>query len=286
MKKKKKFSIGAFFFRLSCVFTAIVVTVALVMTVLLAVEWKTEDAARYVPDYEKIDLTELLEKDVWTDEDYETLYYQTGLAREPLDELKTQPSRILNFQDAFFYEGKIVHILAAPTTPHEVLLGKLAPFAPLKDGDVIVTSTCHTYGWRNGHAAIVANAKTESILQSVAPGRLSHTESMAWFQSATNFIILRMKDLTEEERTQIGSSALEHLNGIPYSLTVGIFSKKDQGFTPEATHCSHLVWQAYKNFGYDIDSDGGPVVTSNDIANCPLFEVVQVYGFHPDQLWK
>ena len=57
------------------------------------------------------------------------------------------------------------------------------------------------------------------------------------------------------------------------------------GRRPYATHCSHLVWQAYKHFGYDIDSDGGPLVTCNDIARSDLLEVVQVYGFDPDALW-
>ena len=46
----------------------------------------------------------------------------------------------------------------------------------------------------------------------------------------------------------------------------------------EGTHCAHLVWYAYNRFGYDVDSDGGVIVTPRDIFESPVWEVVQVYG--------
>ena len=98
-------------------------------------------------------------------------------------------------------------------------------------------------------------------------------------------MVLRLKNATLEERLAIARDAEEQLKGIPYTLIVGIFMAKDQGTMPEGTHCSHLVWQAYKNAGYDIDPDGGPVVTCRDIANSPYFEIVQTYGFDPLSGW-
>ena len=106
-----------------------------------------------------------------------------------------------------------------------------------------------------------------------------------WFRSGTNFMVLRLKDATAEERAAIAATAEERLRGVDYSITVGILSPKDQGETPKETHCSHLVWQAFRYYGYDIDSDGGAVCTTRDIANCDLFEVVQVFGFDPIELW-
>ena len=44
------------------------------------------------------------------------------------------------------------------------------------------------------------------------------------------------------------------------------------------TQCAHLVWLAYAAYGYDIDSNGGLIVTPKDIAESELFEVVQIYG--------
>ena len=98
-------------------------------------------------------------------------------------------------------------------------------------------------------------------------------------------MVLGLKDASREERKEIASWAGNNLRGIEYSLFTGFFNAKDQSSDPKTTHCSHLVWQAFKRFGYDIDSDGGPLVTCNDIARSELLEVVQVYGFDPDELW-
>lgn len=40
-----------------------------------------ENSARFVPSYEKLDLTPYLEKETLSEEDYELLYHQTGLTR-------------------------------------------------------------------------------------------------------------------------------------------------------------------------------------------------------------
>ena len=34
---------------------------------------------------------------------------------------------------------------------------------------------------------------------------------------------------------------------------------------------------------YDVDADGGRLVTVDDLARSPLFEVVQLYGLDPRQ---
>ena len=108
---------------------------------------------------------------------------------------------------------------------------------------------------------------------------------MNFFQRSPNFVVLRLKGADRETRAQIAATAAQRLFDIPYSVTVGFLSPKDQGVSPEATHCSHLVWQAYAYYGYDIDSDGGPVCTARDIVHSDLFEVVQVFGFDPDNIW-
>lgn len=244
--------------------------------------------ARTLPSYARESISETLAKAEWTEEDYDFLYRQTGLGRSALDEMKDDPARILTFQDALFYDGELEHQQVAFTTRRDVFADSYrAPMVDLQDGDVLVTSTCHTFGWRNGHAAIVVDGKGGNTLESVSLGTPSVVSygGYNWFRSGTNFMVLRLKDATAEERAAIAATAEERLHGVDYSITVGILSPKDQGETPAVTHCSHLVWQAYKYAGYDIDSDGGPVCTTRDIANCDLFEVVQVFGFDPVKLW-
>lgn len=244
-----------------------------------------DGTARVLPSYPKEDLSAVLAKAEWTEEDYDFLYHQTGVTRLAMEGLKGDDKRILALQEAFFYEGEIEHIMAAFTTPHDALSGDITlPIVPLEAGDVLVTSSCHTFGWRNGHSALVID-KYGTTLESVAPGQKSCLGEALWFQNATNFMVLRLKGVSAEERRKIAENAAEELLGVPYSLTVGIFSKKDQGAAPTATHCSHLVWQAFKNAGMDIDSDGGLIVTTNDIARSDLFEIVQINGFDPDKLW-
>ncbi len=269
------------------IFTALLSVLTAAAFFLAVCEGLADRTARILPSYAREDLTSVLAQETWSDADYELLYRQTGLGRAALDALGTEPERILTFQDALFYEGEVAHVEAADTTMHDIVANYTAPVAPLEDGDVLVSSSCHTFGWRNGHAAIVTNAKTQTTLESVSLGYNSSFGSAGWFRSASNFIVLRLKEeyAGKEERAEIAAWAAEHLYDVPYSLLVGFTIPKDQGADVAATHCSHLVWSAYRYFGFDIDSDGGPVVTARDIANSPYFEIVQVYGFDPLELW-
>ena len=276
-------------FVLLAVLFGIIAFLALLCAALLIADAAVDASARVLPSYAREDIAQLLEQESWSESDYETLYLQTGLGRAALDEMKDDPERILTFQDALFYDGDLAHEEVAVTTKRDIFADTRyrAPMVDLQDGDVLITSTCHSFGWRNGHAALVVNGANGSLLESVSLGIPSTITAYGsdWFCYGTNFMVLRLKDAGEEARTEIAQTARERLYNVPYSLTVGFLSPKDQGETPQGTHCSHLVWQAYHYFGYDIDSDGGPLCTAQDISRSDLFEVVQVFGFDPVKLW-
>ncbi len=81
-------------------------------------------------------------------------------------------------------------------------------------------------------------------------------------------------------------SARHYLNDIPYRLTAGLFGEKySEPGALAGTHCAHLVWEAYRMAGFDLDSDGGRLVTAKDIANSPLLEIVQIFGVDPNAVW-
>ena len=267
----------------------IIAFLTLLCAALLIADAAIDASARVLPSYAREDIAQLLERESWSESDYETLYLQTGLGRAALDEMKDDPERILTFQDALFYDGDLAHEEVAVTTKRDIFADTRyrAPMVDLQDGDVLITSTCHSFGWRNGHAALVVNGANGSLLESVSLGIPSTITAYGsdWFCYGTNFMVLRLKDAGEEARAEIAQTARERLYNVPYSLTVGFLSPKDQGETPQGTHCSHLVWQAYHYFGYDIDSDGGPLCTAQDISRSDLFEVVQVFGFDPVKLW-
>jgi hypothetical protein len=75
-----------------------------------------------------------------------------------------------------------------------------------------------------------------------------------------------------EKREAIGAYARRELVDITYRLEA-IKSGLQWG-----THCAHLTWYACARFGYDIDDDGGWIVTPRDIFDSELLEIVQIYG--------
>lgn len=276
--------------RILAVFVGVCVFLLALASGLLLADSVAAAHARVLPAYEKADLTPIMEKKVWSEEDYAFIYRQTGLTKVGADSVER--SRLPEFQDALFYDGRVVRKSISPVTYYDKLEGASegyfyrAPHVPLEAGDVFVTSSCCSMGWRNGHAALVM--EDLSLLQSYTLGADSGTQGPEFFEEAANFMVLRLKDASREARAEIARNAEELLVGVPYSLFVGFFMQKDQcanGQKATYTHCSHLVWQAYKNAGLDIDANGGPLVSPQNIANSPLFEVVQVYGFDLDTLW-
>ena len=294
---------GKTLYRVVAVFLGIFVFLgALLLSVMIADVIVCKTSAHTIPHYPKEDISELADKkEEWTEEEIHFLYRQTGLGKPALLAMKSQQpfykngkyvslsERLEEFQDALYYEGEMEHELVADISKRDLMKKFHAPVAPvLEPGDVFVNSSTHTLGFRNGHAALVVNS-FGSVLESLELGVDSSVSpgGDAWFAESSNFILLRLKKEYADKTppAKIAQDAVKELTGIPYDITVGLFSKKYQGRVPKATHCSHLVWQAFKNAGLDIDSNGGLIVTPRDIARSPYFEVVQVYGFDPEELW-
>lgn len=281
----------------------LVFTAALIISCLIA-DAVCERTAHTTPSYQRADIAAIADKSgKWTDEEIRFLYRQTGLGKSALLKMKSEvvyennefvplSARLKDFQEALYYEGETEHELVADISKRDLMKGFSAPVAPLEEGDIMINSPTHTLGFRNGHAALVLDTEG-TVLESFELGRDSSVSinGHLWFAESSNFMILRLKDpdtgeiADKDVRTEIARKAKAQLKGIPYSIVTGIFTKKDQGTSPKATHCSHLVWQAFKNAGYDIDSNGGLIVTPQDISRSPLLEVVQVYGFDPEKLW-
>lgn len=255
-----------------------------------------ESHIRYEPDYAKVDLHPILEKKTLSDEDYKTLFYQTGLGRVAIDELRSYdsytPESIIRHQDNFFGEVLTNSVRDGFTVANFIVdeFGtKTVGFelAPYDKGYVFVTDASYTVGWDHGHAALVTNEVKGETIEALTLGENStHSYTNSWRRRPT-FIMLRLKDASQEQLDEIASYASKTMKGIPYQLTVGLFSPK---FPKEdelrGTNCSHLVWYPFMHYGYDIDSDGSWLVTPRDIMQSELFEVVQIYGLNPDDYWR
>ena len=81
-------------------------------------------------------------------------------------------------------------------------------------------------------------------------------------------------------RLKVKAYALAHLKGVPYHLSAGFLGKKapDVNASYFGLQCAYLVWYAWNAFGYDVDADGGRLVTASDILYSDCVEIVQCYG--------
>ncbi len=240
---------------------------------LVAATWKS-----WEPSYDQIDILPILEKDILSDDDYEILFRQTGLTRIGIDDFLANDDigEILRIQNYFFEEPKyfcdIFHICVGM---FEKYTGRY-PTAILKDGDIIVSPATYISFIELSHAAIVVNATGGYIAEAYGYGTNLSTCTVSSFFVYPAFVILRPKAGEE-----IGSAAADYVKenmlGTPYDLLTGIFEEKAPD-PLKTTHCSHLPWYAYYKQGVDIDSNGGKIVTPNDILYSDELEVVQVFG--------
>lgn len=255
-----------------------------------------EADAYIAPDYPHEDIVPIILKEQLTDSEYKILFYQTGLAKSAVDEIREHYpdylQRLLRYQNNFFGELQYICEKNSPISSEESVTdenGNLISgtvLAPLHNGYILITKASHTYGWRNGHSAIIVDAFQGKTLESVVLGENSSIQNVNKWTNYPDFILLRLKGAPKELMNEVAQKAKKVLLNIPYDPTVGIFSSKfSEPDKVKGTHCSHLIWQAYRDFGYDLDSDGGLIVTPKDIANSPYVEVVQVFGVDPERIW-
>ncbi len=232
----------------------------------------------FIPDYPKTELTEK--------SDFEEIYMQTGLSKISAEKIIGEQGfeGLLEYQNKFFgsREIKCKSVFGFWTKSDRIKDKENEPkIADLQPGDILLTLSNHSLGWRHGHAGIAID--NETVLESAQMGVNSDYYDASDWEEFSQFAVLRLKAVTPEMQAEIVSFAKEKLCNIPYRLSVGCFGEKapstdSNGF---GVHCDYLVWYIYNHFGFDIDSDGGKIVTTYDILNSPLLEVVQLYGIDP-----
>lgn len=237
------------------------------------------------PNYERIDIRPILDQAELSDKDYSILYEQTGLTKIGIDRARERGAagkrRVLQIQDDYFAEHTVEHDKFSPYICFCHITDRIQHIY-LEDGDIIVSSSTQVIGWRMGHSGLVTNGANGIVLQAAAIGTVSDFGYMEDFTDRITFMVLSPKVDTETKQKVVDYASRELL-GIPYSPFRGIFNSKKKIKT---TQCAHLIWYAYKQFGIDIDGNGGGLVTPRDFAISPKMELVQVFGFDPKELWK
>ena len=295
----KKNRSGAYltFLRVFACFTAFLMLVLIVMessTLISDAVWSP-----WSPDYAFVDLSPALEKaqSERTEEDYALIYAQTGLTKIGADRLlesgENGKNRIKTIKKSYMQKISFERNRFNPWTCEEKLSdGNSSEIGAVREGDIIVTSATHVFGFRYGHAALVVsdsdfNPNSGLIVEAYSPGTVSVISNIASsFDRYATFMILRPnpEKIGDETRKEAANYAKTQLLGIPYTVFAGIFGKKNQQ-PLKGTQCAHIVWYAYKQFGVDLDANGGCVVKPRDMANSEYMQVVQVFGFDPEKVW-
>lgn len=246
--------------------------------------WAYEDAPQvsdtgWAVVYEKLENG----KDL-TEKDYDLIFSQTGLGKAAVDAFADNPEKIEEYREYYTCDKDYKCVREGVFACHEFITDSEGnsmqnpAFANLQNGDIIITLSIHSLGWRHGHAAIVVDAENGTTAQAVMFGKKSALGHVGEWREFPLVAVLRAKDISKEIRNEIAEFTEEKLIGIDYSLASGILSGRDENIIPTTTHCAHYVWYAYKCFGIDIDSNGGRIVTPKEILNSDKLEVVQVYG--------
>lgn len=242
---------------------------------------KTASAEEWESVYSKI-----TEKILLTEEDYSVILSQTGLGKPAVDALisESKTAEIEKYHDYYTADKDFLCIREGVFACHERILDARGdyeynpPFADLQNGDILLTLSIHSLGWRHGHAAVVVDAENGVTAEALMIGEDSCLGTVGDWKSYPLVAVLRAKDVSTEVQNEIARFAEHNLIGIPYSLTSGIVGGRSTENVPASTQCAHFVWFAYKAYGIDIDSDGGRVVTPYDILHSDKLEIVQIYG--------
>lgn len=148
-----------------------------------------------------------------------------------------------------------------------------AAFTDIQDGDILVTDSTYCLCFRHGHAALVIDAKQGITLEAFGIGTKSEYSSVSDWRRYPHVIVLRLK-APPEIRKAVVKYAKKYLVGIPYMLSPGMIDDKDMDGSYWGTQCAHLVWAAFKACGYDVDGDGGWLVTPQDFTISGLLQIV------------
>ncbi len=146
-------------------------------------------------------------------------------------------------------------------------------FTDIQNGDILVTDSTYCFCFRHGHAALVVDAERGITLEAFGIGTKSEYSRLGEWRRYPHVLVLRLR-APEAMRQKIATYAKEHLVGVPYMLSPGAVDDKDMDEEYWGTQCAHLVWAAFEANGYDIDGDGGWLVTPADFTVSGLLQIV------------
>ena len=128
----------------------------------------------FVPEYDKVKLT--------SNTDLKTIFLQTGIAEKTAEKMIKDGrfNEILEAQEDFFgFYDVECNPMIKWFTREERLKDESYRLYDLQPGDILVTLSTHTWGWRHGHAGLVYDEF--SVIESIAIGVDSSKENIFYW---------------------------------------------------------------------------------------------------------
>lgn len=263
-------------------FVKILIVIFCIALIYIAWHFYNQTLSFHIPEYEKTDISQILKKDLLTDDDYMLIFKNTGVSPGAAKDMieNDQSDVLIELNNLYFTKPEIYkNYIAYPVTLEEQNKTQVTPLVPLKKGDILVTFNTQTLEWRHGHCGLVMDDDGRIILEHAAIGHTSGLSNSSVWGEYPAFAVLRYPD--PEVSSKAADYANENLIDIDYRITAGVIDKDKTGEDNPVSHCSHIVWQAYKSVGVDIDADKSFIVSPKDVALSPELEVVQIFGIDP-----
>ena len=260
------------------------------LTLLFQIVLPTHQNSIYTPSYPRTDLKPILDKQNITQIDSQILFMQTGLSSSAISHLQSNQNwktRIIEYQEQFFHQVKTEcqplfgTLVMTEVAKDQSEINQIPPIIDTRPGDILVSFSTHTLGWRHGHSALVIDET--KTLESRVIGQNSSYDTIRRWQEYPCFAVLRVKGLTDVQLAQVLSYSVSNLYDIPYRLTGEIFFRSPEQYdhTGFGVNCSSLIWYAYQSAGIELDSNGGPFTTPYDLLSSDQVEIIQIYGINP-----
>ena len=178
--------------------------------------------------------------------DYEVIFEQSGLGRPATQSLiaENRIEDLERYRNYYLRDKDFTCVRTAIFAKHEAVTDSdgnriLNPeFANVQNGDIIITLSIHSLGWRHGHAAIVTNAETGETAQAVRIFEKSDFGTVAEWVDFPLVAVLRVKDIDEKTQNEIAQYVRDNMIGIPYALSAGVIGGSDTAKDLFTTHCA------------------------------------------------
>lgn len=166
--------------------------------------WAYEDVGQssgtgWAVVYEKLE-----NGDTLTEKDYDLIFSQTGLGKPAVDVLIDNPEKIEEYREYYLADKDYSCVREGVFACHEYITDtdgnaiQNPPFVNLQNGDIIITLSIHSLGWRHGHAAIVVDAEKGTTAQAVMLGEKSAFGHIGDWRNFPLVAVLRPKNVSSE----------------------------------------------------------------------------------------